>query len=354
MVIGTGHVRRMITLAGQLQDRGWQPLFISLPLAGHVLDNVKQHGFDVVELELAPPDKHRHIASPVHAHWLPHCWKEDALQVQAILSQRNIDTVCVDHYALDWRWEEAIGLDPHHIVVVDDLADRRHHCGLLVDGNLGRNAKDYKGLVPETAQTACGPHYALLRPEFAAQRQQSKLRRNAGKLESILVALGGVDNDNVTGVVLDALENMKLPSTTRLDIVMGGQSPSLPIIRARLAHQRVSARLYVDTTAMAALMAAADLAIGGAGVTAWERCALGLPSLLVILAENQRSGANALSHAGAARLVGEPHEIPQALAQHIENLQDPALMKSMTEAALRVTDGLGAFRIAELIETLYV
>src|SRR5690606_9706020 len=111
------------------------------------------------------------------------------------------DWLIVDHYALDARWETA--LRPHYrkLMAVDDLADRRHQCDLLLDQTFGRTVEDYRPWVPATCTVLCGSNFALLRPEFADLRAYSLRRRAKPQLKHLLISMGGVDKDNSTAQV---------------------------------------------------------------------------------------------------------------------------------------------------------
>jgi len=185
-------------------------------------------------------------------------------------------------------------------MVIDDLADRPHDCDLLLDQSLGREAADYAGLLPPAATPLIGPGYALLRPEFARLRAASLARRERPVLRKLLVTMGGVDKDNATGRVLDALASCTLPDAVEITVVMGPQAPWLSEVRAQAAAMPVPTKVLVGVRDMAALMAESDLAIGGGGMTSIERCVLGLPTIIVIQAENQIRQAKDLERAGAA------------------------------------------------------
>jgi UDP-2,4-diacetamido-2,4,6-trideoxy-beta-L-altropyranose hydrolase len=136
-----------------------------------------------------------------------------------------------------------------------------------------------------------GPEYALLRPEFIAHRKKSLKRREKHELRRILISLGGVDRNNVTGQVIEALAGASLPANTRLDIIMGAAAPHLEDVRQQAALSTFRAVVSVNVSDMASRMCLADLAIGAAGSTTWERCCLGLPSIALVLAKNQKQSA---------------------------------------------------------------
>jgi RimJ/RimL family protein N-acetyltransferase len=196
-----------------------------------------------------------------------------------------------------------------------------------------------------------GPHYALLRPEFAARREESLARRREGHLERILVSMGGVDRDNVTGLVLEALAGMELPEGLRIDAVVGLTAPHFEDVRAQAETMPVPTRILRGVTDMSALMAQSDLAIGAAGTTSWERCCLGLPTVLVTTAANQSEGAAALEQAGAAIAAGEAcaPALIFRLRDAVTMLFAPDRLAEVAAKAAGVVDGAGAGRVCDVV-----
>jgi UDP-2,4-diacetamido-2,4,6-trideoxy-beta-L-altropyranose hydrolase len=258
----------------------------------------------------------------------------------------------VDHYALDARWERALRPACRRLMVIDDLADRPHDCDLLLDQNLGRDAHDYVSRVPAACVVLVGPGFAMLRRAFAALRESSLARRLHPRLVKVLVSMGGVDRDNATGTVLAALRGCRLPDDACVTVVMGPHAPWIGNVREAAATLPWSTEVRVNVREMAPLMADSDLAIGAAGSTSWERCTLGLPTLMVVLADNQREAACALAKAGAVTSIDSPDEIADGLPRAVARLvADPALLRAMSEHAARVCDGMGAARVAGILAT---
>ena len=201
----------------------------------------------------------------------------------------DVALVVADHYGLAPPWFEAIRrrLPSATLMAIDDLADRPLPVEIVLNQNLGATAAAYAGLVPASAHVLAGATYALLRPEFAALRARGRVRD--GRIERILVSFGGADEPDVTARAVVGLERIGLP----VDVVVGAAYPHVTGLRAIVARQPET-NLHVDTTAMADLMDAADVAIGAAGSASWERCALGLPTVIVSLADNQIDATRAL------------------------------------------------------------
>lgn len=299
--IGTGHVMRCLTLADELTRQGHECRFVCRAHAGHLGDLIVRKGYGLTLLPVSSDNEPlaNTQSSDDYARWLGVPWQEDASQTLECITQWKTDWLVVDHYALDAEWECALAHVVGSIMVIDDLANRAHKCSLLLDQNLGRVASDYDGLLPEDCQRLIGPGYALLRPEFSVLREQSLSRRKNPELKRILISLGGVDRTNVTGQMLDALSESTLPVSTELDIIMGSSAPYLDEVRQQAAQLLFNTTVSVNVQDMAERMVLADLAIGAVGSTSWERCCLGLPAILMVLAENQKSAAEALKRNGA-------------------------------------------------------
>lgn len=343
--IGTGHVMRCLTLADALRAQGGQCGFVCRAHSGNLIDLIRARGHEVHALPLLA-DAGRDCGAGDYASWLGADWATDAQQTAAAVGAATVDWLVVDHYALDARWERVAGAASRHVMVIDDLADRLHDCKLLLDQNLNRKASDYAGLIPAGTDILAGPRYALLRPDFSALRQYSFSRRIQARLDRLMISMGGIDRDNATGQVLDALMSHPLPFACRITVVMGGQAPWLPEVRAK-AKQMQAVEILVDVQDMAQLMADSDFAIGAAGTSAWERCCLGLPTLTMVLADNQRGGALALSEAGAVSLLHGGRELPMELNARMTDLSVARTMLDMQEACRAVCDGMGVSRVTE-------
>ncbi|MCI5134729.1 MAG: UDP-2,4-diacetamido-2,4,6-trideoxy-beta-L-altropyranose hydrolase [Candidatus Electrothrix sp. AW2] len=350
--IGTGHVMRCLTLAERFKDDGAQVFFVCRDLPGNMVGFIKNKGFLVVTLQ-APNRSSGFICAEdnvVHAEWLGVSWQQDAEETRLVLESQSetIDWLIVDHYSLDHRWEKNMRSLVQHIMVIDDLADRLHDCDLLLDQNLVADMElRYSSLIPERCRCLLGPHYSLLRPEFLALRDTALLRRNKiDKVEHLLVTMGGIDPDNVTSVVLDGIEKASFGGS--VDVVMGQNSPHLKEVLRKAESSSTTVEVHVATREMARLMASANLAIGAGGSTSWERCALGLPSLVITTARNQEPIAAGLANSGAAQWLGKYEQVDSSSIATVLNQvsSDINWLKDMGEVASCVCDGKGLVRVA--------
>ncbi|MES2413943.1 MAG: UDP-2,4-diacetamido-2,4,6-trideoxy-beta-L-altropyranose hydrolase [Pseudomonadota bacterium] len=359
--IGSGHVMRCLTLADALAVQGAQCYFLSRELVGNLLALIRQRGYAVDVLpapteptQVGAPEGDKSDSRQRHFYkgWLGISWEKDAEQTRTLVEKLQPDWLVIDHYALDQRWEDA--LRPHFkkLMVIDDLADRAHQCDLLLDQNLGRAPLDYMSLVPAKCKVLTGPRYALLRPEFALLRAYSLQRRQYPVIKQLLITMGGVDQSNTTGQVLQALRGCRLPPDCSITVVMGLQASWLEEVRALALDMPWPTEVQVNINDMAQCMADSDLAIGAAGSTSWERCCLGLPTLLVVLADNQRAIAEALQGAGAAKTLNIASAVPEACEVLSALVADPRALHDMSIAAAHIVDGLGTASLVSHLSAL--
>lgn len=355
LAIGSGHVMRCLTVADALAARGHSSVFLSREAKGDRLDAVRTRGHGQVGLahrdtgvSYAPGE-----VQPAHSAWLAVPWEEDASETREVVELAGVDLLVLDHYALDARWERAACPPGVRRMAIDDLADRPHEVELLLDQNLGRRAVDYEGLVPSACRLCLGPGFAMVASRFGELRESALERRVADPLvRRVLISMGGVDADDATGACLEALADSSLPDAVQVTVVMGGRAPNLERVRVLAAGLRLHTEVVVDVRDMAERMAEADLALGGAGGTAWERCAVGLPTIAVVLAENQRAGAAALADAGAALVLDAVERVPAGLPGLVDRLLQPDRLVRMARASAAAVDGAGLPRLVAAMEEL--
>jgi UDP-2,4-diacetamido-2,4,6-trideoxy-beta-L-altropyranose hydrolase len=343
MQIGTGHFMRCLTLADGLKKQGAQIRFISRNLPTHLIDMLTKKGMKYLSLSL--DDAQESVDELAHASWLGTSQAQDAQVTLQALADQTWDWIIVDHYALDERWERAVRGSCKKLMVIDDLADRQHDCDMLLDQNYYADMQTrYVSKVPTHCQLLLGPRYALLREEFRTLREKVKVR--VGDVKKILVFFGGVDADNYSSLAMQALA--ELNSKQQVDIVIGAQHPNREQIRqACIAYGFIC---HIQTTRMAELMADADLAIGGGGTAIWERCCLGLPTLSLCVASNQRRQIENAAAVGLLYAPSDDGDLMGVLKRHIlALLENASLLKHMSTTAMRIVDGRGVVRVTSVL-----
>jgi len=338
VTIGSGHAIRCATLADALRRQGAEVIFFCRELPGHYCDWLEGRGFLVHRLSGRVGPQHG------DSRWLAVPLTYEIDEVGAALAENGpFDWLIVDHYGLSRSWELAMRPHCRKIMVIDDLADRPHDCDLLLDQNLQQTSGRYSGLVPKGCRSLLGPGYALLQSEFAKFR--SRIRERNGAVQRILICMGGSDPDNVTGTALRAVQSVG--KNLQIDVVIGQANPNRAELE-RLCSGHAEITLHVQSSEMARLMNEADLMIGAAGGTTWERCCLGLPGIVTCLAENQRETCRQVASKRAAWFLGDAESLScDDFSRAVEDsLRHPALLRGISRRAARMADGLGADRAA--------
>lgn len=321
--IGGGHAMRCLTLARALADRGADCLFLVNGEAASVLPALAGVACRVVE-----PSPEAAEAAVRTA------WPDGA------------DAAVCDLYRWTAPEERAFATAARRLLVIDDLAAAPHHCDLLLNQNFGTEPAGYDGLLPPGCRRLIGLDYALLRPDFPALRPAALgRRREMGRPKTILVSLGLTDVGGITGRVCAALAS--IPDFARAEVVLGSVAPSIDRVRA-IAAADPRFLCHVGLEDMARAMLQADAAIGAMGSSSWERCCLGLPTLAVTLADNQRPTAQALAASGCVALAGDAAALDDAALRTAiaAFLDDTTELRRLSRASAALCDGLGAGRVA--------
>lgn len=347
--IGTGHVMRCLTLADALREQGAECQFVCREHEGHLMDHIRSRGYEVQVLP--KPSKNASSTTDLaHASWLGVDWQTDADQTRWALGNEVRDWLIVDHYALDYRWESALRSSCKRVMVIDDLADRQHTCDLLLDQNYGSSAERYVGLVSTDCTQLHGPEFALLKPIYAQRRAEQNLR--SGKIERVLIYFGGgSDPMNLTGMALSAFQSPELEKI-ELDIVIGSSYTHKAELEAAAAN-RGRTHIHTQLPDLSELMVRADLAIGAGGASTWERCCLGLPSILVVCARNQEAIGEAMRMSGVSVVFHSDGDLAIAFKEQVVGLcSDTVRYSKMSDKAREICDGLGALRTLKEINSV--
>ena len=331
--VGGGHVMRCLSLAMAARDAGHAVRFISADVKGHLGERISQAGFDTSWI--SPPDPET-PAGDIES-WRPMPVDMDAAQTAAALSDFAPDWLILDHYGLGGAWVKHMraALPDLKILALDDLDREPLFADLLLNPAAFPDTKIHQ----DHMAMLKGPRHALLRPEFRALRPDA-LKRRSGTVKKVLILPGMVDNLGFAEAALTALA--AFPDLAA-EVVMGSQSPSVERVSA-LIQDNPNWQLTLDANDMAQRLLTADLCIGAGGVSAWERCCLGLPAVNIALANNQRPGVQAIANSGAAVALNvdalqDPDQIAVALRAVIDNYA------SYPEQAADLCDGAGAARV---------
>ena len=346
--IGIGHVMRCLALAEWAYDRDLTAVLVTKFQHTFLQRKLENLGGKVIILTQS-----QEACSSIYSHslWLRGDELEDADQTILATKKFNFNHlrfVVVDHYALGAPWERKLrNIAP--VLAIDDLHDREHCCDYLLDQTLGRSIKEYHPLCSSNTKFLLGPNYALLRKEFAATRRKPNRRSEANP--KILISLGGTDQGNISHSICQHILQSESLKNVSITIVTSSLNPNLKSLKF-LTQEYLDLTLVVDSKSMSELMASHDICIGAAGSTAWERCALALPTLMIVLADNQNEIAINLANSGAAINLGSSNSLNLQMISETLNsvIENEELYQLLSESAYKICDGAGCKRtLDELI-----
>ncbi|SDZ33597.1 UDP-2,4-diacetamido-2,4,6-trideoxy-beta-L-altropyranose hydrolase [Evansella caseinilytica] len=342
--IGSGHMMRCLTLADRLTEKGCRVTFISRRRQGDFISYLTERGYEVKPL---PDTVSGNQPGPEHS-WLGEAYAKDAEQtLEAMRALGSVDYLIVDHYGIDYRWERLLREHVKKLMVIDDLDHRRHECDWLLNQNFVSDSS-YAALREKKQTLFLGPKYALLRKEFAIARQQVQTKRST--VNRILITFGGTDPTNETMKVLQAVT--KLPESIMFDVVAGAANPNRKKIE-QFAASMENVDFYCQINNISQLMLNADIAICSGGSTTWERYCLGLPGVVITVADNQVGIARKSAELEIDRYLGHFNEVTaESLLRAIRTvLNDKNTLWLAGEKARQIVDGNGVNRVCERLLT---
>jgi UDP-2,4-diacetamido-2,4,6-trideoxy-beta-L-altropyranose hydrolase len=335
---------RCLTLADHLKAQGAFVVFISHHISETYSEMLEKKGFEFRRLDYK--NKPLEVDELTHASWLGVSQHEDAKSTIAVISDEKWNWIIVDHYALDYRWESELRSSTEKIMVIDDLADRTHDCDLLLDQNLYSDMNHrYEGKILGSCRLLLGPRYALLRKQF--QEARSNLQTRGDKVERVLIFFGGIDAEDYTSKAISALATISNP-VFEVDVVIGSHHPNKSKITEECS--RLGFCCHVQTDKMATLIANADIAIGAGGSTIWERCTLGLPTITLSVANNQKKPTYDAAQAGVIYAPEINSNLVDEIKLHfMALLGNPLLRKNLSRLSIQLVDAKGAYRVASIM-----
>jgi UDP-2,4-diacetamido-2,4,6-trideoxy-beta-L-altropyranose hydrolase len=323
--IGTGHVMRCLALAQAWQDQGGNAVFALAESTPAILARLIAGGCEVMSIHASP-------GTP-----------EDACCTVELAEARSARWIVADGYSFDADYQRRMKDAGRNLLCIDDNATVSHFSSdLVLNQNLHACESLYAKREPVT-KLLLGPKFAMLRREFRAWQ---RWRREIPSLAlRVLVTMGGSDADNLSERVIQALSLLDIKGL-KATVVAGGSNPHIQRLKAMAERSHGTTRVEVDSNNMPELMAQADLAISSAGSTCWEMCALGLPAIVIDIAQNQIPLARKLASERICIYVPAMQATAQRLAEEIELLVRSSDRRSlMSRRALELVDGNGAARV---------
>lgn len=333
--IGTGHVLRTLSLANSLKSYG-QVHFACLETHGDLCYMIEDQGFGVHRLNYSSTQI---------------LWEDDIAQTKEICLKIKPQWVIVDHYGLDYRWERGLKNFCDFLLVIDDLANRKHCCDVLLDQSLGRQANAYSKLIPTICKMLLGAEYALLRSQFEiSQEKILKKRIQSIARFKVLISIGGLDEANLILPILKFIEDTSEFRDLEIFVVLFSQTKNLSAIKHFVQHSELDVKLKLDVNNMAELMYHCDLAIGAGGTSLFERCCMGLPSVVMNLADNQTEIIERFFEKGAILKIDKSKPLfAQIYTNLINVMSSDQLRLELVTKSLGICDGFGREKVRDAL-----
>ena len=329
--IGTGHVMRCLALAQAWQDTQGQPVFVMTTAVPALEERLQSEGMQVVHLTTEPGSL------------------DDAQQTATLAHQFGATWVVVDGYHFGGEYQQILKQSKLHLLFIDDYGHAEHYyADFVLNQNISADEQWYNNREPYT-QLLLGNRYVLLRREFLQWRGWQRTVPPVAK--KVLVSLGGADPDNITLKVIQSLQIVEVEELEAV-VVVGGSNPHYENLKMAVQGSRYPIQLQRNVTNMPELMAWADVAISAGGTTCWELAFMGLPSILLILAENQRAIAEKLATLNLAVNLGWHQDVKeQEIASTLSQLlQSPEQRSKMIKVSQQIVDGEGSSKIVRNLE----
>ena len=324
--IGIGHIMRCLTLAQELKNNFDKIIFLTRKDSGDFTETIMKNEFEVI--------------------FIPTNNDSDIIKNIVTTNSENKNFLLIDHYDVDSNFESSLKNIFEKIFVIDDLANRKHDCDLLIDQNYYRDLNHrYKKLIQNDTITLLGSKYAIIRPEFRNINKKT-IKKNS-QIKKILVSFGGSDPTNECKKALDALCSIE-NNQFEIVAIVGIYNNKFERLK-KLYEKNSNIKIYRHVNDLSQLMLNSDLFIGAGGTTTWERFYMGLPSIVTIISDDQKESIEFLSDMGHVINLGLAKNV--TMKTYIQTLQklNSDLIYNMSLNNQKLVDGNGSNRIKRQI-----
>jgi UDP-2,4-diacetamido-2,4,6-trideoxy-beta-L-altropyranose hydrolase len=335
-----------MTLGDMLRKKGCQVTFLVRNLPGSINHLLLEKGFNLLELPNPGNDLQCDGSDVPHGKWRQVDLGREIEESQDALAAMHVDWLVVDHYGIWSKWHDALRGYVKNIMVIDDLGDRPLACDVLVDHNLGANDDKYAGVLLGPVKKMLGTRFCIIRPDFRRFRKSIKQK---ARTKRVVINFGGDDYCGYSDKLLESFVDHELTSDLLIDFVIGKQSENVERLRQAAQDTSFSARVFGYVDNMPAFLANADLAVGAAGGGSWERCCLGIPAIILPVADNQLEIASSLVSAGVAWKYKADDIGNGSITRYMNYLFVSGELDEASRRASVLVDGLGCERVAEIV-----
>jgi UDP-2,4-diacetamido-2,4,6-trideoxy-beta-L-altropyranose hydrolase len=319
--IGAGHLARCSYLAKFLELKSPFAVFFISKNKDHVrhkfIDIKNQHFIDYVDTQ------------------------SDAEETIKLLREyTSPKTLIIDSYLHDEKWERLIRPHVDLLIVIDDLANRKHECDILIDCGYQRLKTDYSDKVDVSTKLLLGLDYCFISQDIQDIENQSK---NPTKIH--LYFGSTISNDLVLKYFV--LLKKYLPEYCyNVALTMGLDARQEEVWSA---HKGVDDLSFSERPLVESL-STCSYAIGAPGVATWERSFLEIPGMYIAVNENQVNIIKDLEKLDFCRLIGSIRNEAASNVLLIKELLDSGEIQKLKNKLSGKIDGQGFFRVLELIK----
>lgn len=327
--IGTGHIMRCFALGEAFKSRGGSVAFLSYCDSSSLRQRIIDGGFEFIPIEKSVPE-----SSDI----------DIVLENISRITQHKPNDVwfVLDGYHFSSEYQRKIKENGHRLLVVDDTAHLDYYfADIIINQNI--HAKHLTYSCSPRTRLLLGTRYVLLRSEFLAWRNWQ--RQIPPRARNVLVTLGGSDPDNVTLQIIKAFKKANV-ADIEVAVIAGASNPNLDLLKATAADKPFAIKVLDNVKKMVDLMAWADVAVAAGGITCWELAFMGVPTLVIVLAENQRLNADALVKAGSALNLEKNGLSAVTLKRSLQQvIFSDRLRAQMASKGQELVDGSGSDRV---------
>tara|TARA_Y100000590_G_scaffold43848_1_gene46700 strand:+ start:22807 stop:23871 length:1065 start_codon:yes stop_codon:yes gene_type:complete len=333
--IGSGHIFRCLTLSQELKTIFSKIIFLTSDDSKAIIENIKPNDIQTI-----------HISSFKNLKLQDYTHEFETIKKILLDYSQDENFLLIDHYDIDSNFELMLKNLFLRIFVIDDLANRKHSCDLLIDHGYYKDLDNrYNKFVTKNTTKLLGPKYMIIRPEFRNISKKNLERQTT--LKKILITFGSVDESNECEKALDALCSLN-EKKFEINVIAGTYNKNFSnLIKKYKKYENINIFQYVKNLEI--LMSNSDLCIGAGGTTNLERCCVGIPSIVTIVAENQKEGINFLGESGNVINLGLAEYVTTETYIDALNKLDLKLLFQMSQKNKKLVDGLGCTRIKQEI-----
>ena len=336
--IGGGHFFRCISIAVALKKRGHLCSFICQEINDYFSSILDYHSFELIDLP-----KNSLISDK------DQLFEASNLTEKIKKNKIHIDVLFVDVYKINAVWEEKLKTSTDKLFAIDDLANRDHYVDYIIDQNAGRTETDYKIHNLNRGKILSGTRFAIINQDIADYRDKALRIRKKINNKNILINFGSSSHESLYSQFIKSLISNGDMQGKSISLLSSNKTSNE--FKDLLDSLKVRLLTSLSPIELAKLYISSDFCIGAGGVSALERCCLGLPSGVVCIAKNQYLGSVQLEKKGCIKLLNNFPDLTVSIDIIKNLLNDDDQLKDLSTNSFNEVDGSGLKRILSEVES---